>query len=70
MDVWYNDLFEYDPASMTWKDLSKMIGSTSPPPSKDSKAFTSLGGKLFRFGGLGFQGKLTDGLSAFLNIYD
>jgi hypothetical protein len=41
---------------MIWKDLGKMIEGTPPAPSKDSKAFTSLGGKLFRFGGLGYQG--------------
>ncbi len=56
VDLWYNDLFEYDPASMTWKVLSSMVGDTSPSPSRDSKAFTLLGGKFYRFGGQGFQG--------------
>ncbi len=52
----FNHLFEFNPASMNWKDLTKMMDSKLPAPTKDSTAFTSLGGKLYRFGGLGFQG--------------
>ena len=60
VDLWYNDLFEFNPASMTWKNLGKMTVGTPPAPSKDNQAFTSLGGKLYRFGGLGFHGYRPD----------
>jgi hypothetical protein len=60
VDLWFNNIFEFDPASMKWKNFGRKTGGTPPAPSKDSQAFTSLGGKLYRFGGLGFQGSCPD----------
>jgi hypothetical protein len=45
-----NDMHVFDPASMTWTDLSNnMIGEL--PPARRFPGFTSAGGRLFVLGG-------------------
>ncbi len=51
-----NDLHAYDPASMTWYDLSSSTtGST--PSARYYHGFTSAGGKLYVHGGYADSGK-------------
>ena len=45
-----NDLFSYDPAAMTWTDLSVAVAGNPPTPRFD-QGFESAGGKLYVFGG-------------------
>ena len=52
MDFKFNDLVQFDPATMAWKDITSSIQGTLPGP-RDSHGFTSLSGKVYIFGGKG-----------------
>ncbi len=48
----FNDLHVYDPANMTWTDLSAAVSGTPPSP-RYGHGFAGAGGVLYSFGGLG-----------------
>jgi hypothetical protein len=50
-----NDLHVYDPASLTWFDLSSVALGT-PPSARSGHGFTPAGGKLYVHGGVGNNG--------------
>ena len=45
-----NDLYAYDPTSMSWSNLSA-TASGAPPSPRDSHGFASAGGRLYVHGG-------------------
>jgi hypothetical protein len=46
-----NDLFEYNPESETWTDLTGPSSAVSPSPRR-SHGFVGAGGRLYLFGGI------------------
>jgi hypothetical protein len=50
-----NDLHVYDPASMTWFDLTSHAHG-QPPTARSGHGFASVGGKLYVHGGFNGQG--------------
>ena len=53
-----NDLYEFDPVTASWSDLT-WTASGNPPSPRAEFGFTSCGGKLFVHGGYGEGMKLT-----------
>ena len=51
------DLFVLDPAVMIWKDLSSLT-TGEIPSSRDSIGITSVGSKIYIFGGILRKGEL------------
>lgn len=48
--VKYSDLVQFDPAAMTWTELTGSIQGAPPAP-RDSHGFAALDGKVYIFGG-------------------
>jgi hypothetical protein len=51
-DSKFNDLVQFDTATMTWTDLSRSIQGASPAP-RDGHGFAALDGKVYIFAGNG-----------------
>ena len=49
-NVKFNDLLQFDPATMTWVDLTSSIRGTPPAP-RDCHGFAALDGKVYIYGG-------------------
>ena len=52
-----NDFYEFDPANMTWTNLSNIVSGVLPGP-RCSFGFASAGGKIFVFGGESLEGHI------------
>ena len=52
-----NDLYQFDPHSLTWTNLSNCAGGSQPPMPRDAHGITGIGDKLYIHGGLGIPGQ-------------
>ena len=50
-----NDFYMYEPANITWTDLSVAVSGIPPSP-RDGLGFTFAGGKIYVHGGFGSNG--------------
>jgi hypothetical protein len=53
---YFNDLYSYDPSSLTWTPLSASPGGAPPPAPRRYHGFTSVLGKLYVHGGQNMSG--------------
>ena len=52
-----NDVYQFDISAGQWANLSNVVKGDRPAP-RASFGFASVGGRLYLFGGLNWNGKL------------
>lgn len=55
-----NDLWEFDPSKNTWTHLENRMNEPPAPSARSFHAATSVGDKMYVFGGCGVDGRLAD----------
>ncbi len=54
-----NDIHEFDPATLTWTELSDLVTGDEPVP-RSEHAMAAMGAKLYVFGGVSYDyGKIS-----------